>query len=98
MVEPAVSQRVVIQSRVAHVPLADLAMLRGALVPAVQGWRDHRVLLRGYLRPRSLTHEVIRRQVRSYRNVVPRHEPEAGHIDLHIVVPQPAAIPRRVVG
>src|ERR1019366_2632652 len=98
MVEPAVSQRVVIQPRVAHVPLADLGMLGSAFVRAMQGWRDHRVLLSGDLGPRGLTHEVIGRQVRPYGHVVPRHEPEARHVDLHIVVPQPAAIPRRVVG
>ena len=45
MVEPAVSQRVVIQPRVAHVALADHGVFRGALVAAMQRRRDHRVLL-----------------------------------------------------
>ena len=59
--------------------------------------RDHGPLPARNLRRRGSPHVVVEREVRSDRHVVPRHEPEAGDVQLHIVVIQPAAVPRRVV-
>ena len=42
-------------------------------------------------------HVVVEREVRPNRNVVPRHEPQPGKIQRHVVVIQPALVPRRIV-
>src|SRR5260370_1179059 len=84
-------------TRVAHTALADYCILRGTLVRAMQRWRDHCVLLVGNLRTSSLPHLIVCCEVRPHRHVVPRHKPESGHVDFHVVVPQAALVPGAVV-
>ena len=96
-IEPTPRERVIVESRVAHAPLADDGVLRGALVRAMERRRDHRILLVRNLRPRRLSHVVVGGEVRPDGDVIPRHEPEPGHVDAHVVVEQAAAVPRRIV-
>ena len=44
----------------------------------------------GDRRRRGLAHVVVEREVRADRHVVPRHEPEARHVQLHVVVVETA--------
>ncbi len=96
-IEEAVHDFVVVEPRVAHAPLADDRVGRGAGVRAVRDRRDDRPLLVGDGRRRRLPHVVVEREVRPDRHVVPRHEPEAGHVQLLVVVIEAAAVPRRIV-
>src|ERR1039458_8571141 len=70
----------------------------GALVAAMQRGSDHGVLLIGDLRTGGLADMVISGQVGTHGDVVPGHEPEARDVDSHVVVPEAAAIPGRIVG
>src|SRR5262249_11778592 len=49
------------------------------------------------LRFGGLPNVIVGGQVWPHRYVVPGHEPESRHVDRHVVVPQPALVPRRVV-
>ena len=56
--------------------------------------RDDRPLLILHRRLRGAAHVIEHLEVRADRHVVPRHEPEAGHVERHVVVPQAALAPR----
>ena len=94
LVEKAVHDVVVVEARVAHVPLADNGLFGGAGERAVRHRRDDRPLLLAQRRLRGAAHVVEHLEVRPHRHVVPRHEPQAGHIERHVVVPQAALAPR----
>src|ERR1051326_150021 len=97
MIEPRVSQFVIIQTRITNAALADHGIFGRPLVSAVQRGRNYRVLLVGNVRPRSLAHKIVCGQIWSYRYVVPGHEPKSGHVNLHVVMPQAAFVPGRIV-
>ncbi len=55
-------------------------------------------LLVGDVALRGAAHVVEHLEVGPDRDVVPRHEPQAGHVERHVVVPQAALAPRIGVG
>src|ERR1700742_2557026 len=94
MIEPCISDRVIIQPCIAHIALAHDGMFAGALILAVQSRRDDGVLLVGGLAFSVITHKVVSRKVWSDGNVVPGHDPKAGNMDRHRVrLPYPAFTP-----
>ena len=94
LVEEAVDDVVVVEARVAHVALADDGVLGGAREGAMRDRRDDRPLLIAHRRLRGAAHVIEHLEVRADRHVVPRHEPQAGHVERHVVVPQAALAPR----
>ncbi len=97
VIEPRVSQLVVIQTRVADAAFADHRVFRRAFVGAMERRRNHRVLLVGNLGRCSLAHVVEGCEVWTNRHVIPRHEPEPGYVDAHVFVPEPAFVPSGIV-
>ncbi len=65
---------------------------------AVRDRRDDRPLLVRRTALRGLAHVVEQREVGTDRYVVPGHEPQAGHVQRHVVVEEPAFVPGRIVG
>ncbi len=47
---------------------------------------------------RRFSHVIVKREVRPHRNVVPRHEPQPGKIQRHVIVIEPALVPGRIIG
>src|SRR5687767_2669553 len=97
MIKPTVRELVVVQTRVADTALADDCVFSGTSKSAVKCRCDDRVLLIRHRRRGVFANVIVGSEVWTNRNVVPRHEPEARDVDLHIVVPQPALVPRSIV-
>ena len=97
MIEPVVGHFAVIEPRVAHASLAHNGVFRRPRVTAMQHRSDHGVLFIGNILICGLSDVVVHRKIRPRRNVIPRHKIKARNVDLHVVVPQAALIPRRIV-
>src|SRR5215831_452710 len=98
MVEPLVSQGLILETCVSHAPLAHNGVFGCILVGTMKSGSDDGVLLVRNLRFCSLPYVVVGSQIWSHRDVVPGHEPEAWNVDWHVVVPQAAPIPGRIIG
>ena len=96
-VEEPVRHLGVVEPRVAHAALAHHRVLCRARIRAVADGRDHRPLLIRHLGLGGLAHVVEEREVGTDRDVVPRHEPQPGNVERHVVVIEPALVPRRIV-
>src|SRR2546422_3294163 len=85
-VEEAIYDLLIIEPCIAHAPFTDDGVVRCPRVRAVRDRRDDCPLLVGNLGPRSLADVIVKREVRSNRYVIPRHEPEAGNVERHVVM------------
>src|SRR5258705_7425551 len=59
--------------------------------------RDYGVLLIRNVTLRGLTNKVVRGEIWTDRDVVPRHEPKARHVDVHVIVPETSTVPGRII-
>ncbi len=97
MIKPIVSHFVVIEPCVAHTSFADDRVFGRTGVTAMKNRSDNQILLIREFGVGGFADVIISCDVRTDRNVIPGRKPESRNIDFHIVVPESAFIPRRIV-
>ncbi len=98
VIKPSIGDGVIIEARVAQVAIAYHSVFRGALVAAMRHGRDDGVLLVGDGGTGGLADVIVGGKVGADADVIPGHEPEAGNVDAHAVVPEAALVPGGIVG
>src|SRR5687767_3036921 len=97
MIEPTIRKLVVVQTRVADATLADDRVFIGTAEAAGKRLGGGFGFVTRHGGPGGFAPLDGGGEIWTNRYVVPRHKPEAGNVDLHVVVPQPAFVPRPIV-